>query len=189
MTKTRESQPALDRLSARQPRALALALLMSVALLIAYAQTTVGEAAGGAIGEAAAAAAQQRGGQPAPASILDALTCGRGAEPFLRTELFFGTNKPDGTVVTDAQFMGFLDTQITPRFPDGLTLLSAFGQFRGSDGKIIKEQSKLLILLYPRETARESGAKIEEIRAAYLRAFQQESVLRADGRLAECVSF
>ena len=37
----------------------------------------------------------------------------------------------------------------------------------------------LLILLYPTDTARDSGKKIEEIRAAYERQFQQESVLRA----------
>jgi hypothetical protein len=186
MTRTRDSLPALRRL-AGQPRALALALFLVLATTAAYAQTTPGEAAGGAIGEAAAAVTQQRGG-PEPAAGGDGQGCGRGAEPFLRTELFFGTNKPSGTV-SEAEFMQFLDREITPRFPDGLTLLTGHGQFRGSNNVIVKETSKLLILLYPRESARESGEKIEQIRAAYLRAFQQESVLRADGRLAECVSF
>jgi hypothetical protein len=185
-TRTRDSLPALRDL-AGQPRAIALALFLSLAIVAAYAQAPIGEAAGGAIGDAAAAVAQQRGG-PGPAPDGDGLACARGAEPFLRTELFFGMNKPGG-VVSEAEFMGFLDTQITPRFPDGLTLLTGHGQFRGSNNVIVKETSKLLILLYPRESARESGAKIEEIRAAYKRAFQQESVLRADGRLAECVSF
>src|SRR5262245_20034140 len=52
----------------------------------------------------------------------------RNAEPFIRTELYFGTAKPDG-VVTDEEFHLFLDTEITPRFPDGLTLLKGDGQF------------------------------------------------------------
>ena len=46
-----------------------------------------------------------------------------------------------------------------------------------------------LILLYPVETARSSGQKIEAIRAAYESQFQQESVLRADEPMPECVSF
>jgi len=96
-----------------------------------------------------------------------------------RTELFFGTSKPDGTVVTDQEFKRFLDEVVTPRFPDGLTLLAGFGQFRNSHGNIIQERSMLLILLYPLST-RDSGRKIEEIRTAYTRAFQQESVLRVD---------
>jgi len=112
-----------------------------------------------------------------------------GTEAFLRTELYFGTNKPDGTVVTEAQFQYFLDHEITPRFPDGLTLLTGVGQFRGSSGVIERERSMMLILLYPVDAARSSGQKIQDIRTAYKRQFQQESVLRADEPRAECVSF
>jgi len=96
-----------------------------------------------------------------------------------RTELFFGTRKPDGTVVTEEQFMKFLDEVITPRFPDGLTLLTGLGQFRNSSGVLIQERSMLLILLYPPST-RDSNQKIQEIRSAYTQTFQQESVLRVD---------
>lgn len=102
------------------------------------------------------------------------------SEVFIRTELYFGTLKPDGTEVTDQEYKAFLDAEITPRFPDGLTLLTGFGQFRNSSGVIIQEKSKLLILLYPVNTLRTSGTKIEEIRTAYKTAFQQQSVLRAD---------
>jgi hypothetical protein len=102
-------------------------------------------------------------------------------EIWARTELFFGTNKPDGTVVTDEEFMQFLDQEITPRFPDGLTLLTGFGQFRNSQGIIIQERSKLLILLYPLEDTGASD-RIEAIRDAYESAFQQESVLRVESR-------
>ena len=109
-------------------------------------------------------------------------------DPFLRTELFFGTAKPDGTVVTPEEFQQFLDQEITPRFPDGLTLLSGLGQFRGSNGIIVQEKSMLLILLYPVKDQRRNSPKIELIREAYKRAFQQESVLRADSG-PELVSF
>jgi hypothetical protein len=185
MTRTRPSLPALDRLLSGRTRALALATLLVVATVGADAPTATGQAAT-AIEETAAAVAQSQSRMLAVAADRD---CGGQAEPFLRTELYFGTSRPNGSVVSEAEFQQFLDQEITPRFPDGLTLLTGLGQFRGSSGRIIRERSMLLILLYPKQAERSSGEKIEQIRAAYLRAFQQESVLRADGRLAECVSF
>ena len=110
-------------------------------------------------------------------------------DPFIRTELFFGTEKPDGSEVTTKEWKRFLNNEITPRFPDGLTVLTGSGQFRDSSGEIIKEKSRLLILLYPVETQAESSAKIEQIREAYKQAFQQQSVLRADNPDPVRVSF
>jgi hypothetical protein len=107
---------------------------------------------------------------------------------FVRTELFFGTAKPDG-VVTQEEFLAFLDQEVTPRFPDGLTLLQGDGQFRGEDGTIIKEHSFVLILLYPVETVKESSGRIETIRVLYEEQFQQESVLRVDDPLTVWVRF
>jgi uncharacterized protein DUF3574 len=107
-------------------------------------------------------------------------------EPFARTELFFGSSRPDGSTVTDEEFEGFLKREITPRFPNGLTLLVGTGQFKNSKGEMIQERSRLLILFYP---FGESGSseRIEQIRDAYKSAFRQESVLRADS--LSCVSF
>ena len=111
------------------------------------------------------------------------------AEPWVRTELFFGTSKPDGTEITEAEWQAFLDEEITPRFPDGLTVLSGSGQWQGDDEEIVQERSKIVILLYPREAVEESNAEIEDIRAAYEQAFEQESVLRADDDRPVCTSF
>jgi hypothetical protein len=110
------------------------------------------------------------------------------SEKFARTELYFGTAKPDGSTVTDQQFDTFLDEIITPRFPEGLTLVSGLGQFLGSAGVIVQEASKLLILLYPERARKANNSKIEEIREAYKQSFQQESVLRSD-RCCEKVGF
>jgi hypothetical protein len=102
-------------------------------------------------------------------------------EPFARTELYFGTARPDGLPpVTEQEFQRFLDNNITPAFPDGLTLLTGLGQFRGADDVAIEEESFLVILLYPVETKRESNEKIEQIRRDYKEEFRQESVLRSD---------
>jgi hypothetical protein len=110
------------------------------------------------------------------------------SQPFVRTELFFGTATPDGAV-TDRDFLAFLDQEVTPRFPDGLTLLKGEGQFKGADEVIVKEDSFLLILLYPVKSQKESSGRIERIRQLYKDRFQQESVLRVDDPLLVWVSF
>lgn len=96
-----------------------------------------------------------------------------------RTELYFGSQKPKGGAVTPEEFKQFMDETITPRFPDGLTLLTGYGQFRNSANVIVEEQSFVVILLYPRDD-KEANREIEEIRTAYKAAFEQESVLRVD---------
>jgi hypothetical protein len=100
-------------------------------------------------------------------------------ETWRRTELYFGTSKPDGAVVTIQEFEDFVDEIVTPRFPDGLTLLTGDGQWRDSAGVIIEEEANVLILLYPLDD-KEANSEIEQIRTAYKAAFQQESVLRVD---------
>lgn len=100
------------------------------------------------------------------------------AEVWARTELYFGTNQPEGEV-SDTEFARFTETEVTPRFPDGLTLLTGLGQFKDSRGVLIREKSHVLILLYPPRLL-DANKKIQEIREAYKRAYQQESVLRVD---------
>jgi len=111
-----------------------------------------------------------------------------GAQKFARTELYFGTAKSDG-VVTEAEFRGFIDRYVTPRFPDGLTILEADGQFRGLDGTVVQEQSFVLILLYPFHTYESSSRRIERIRTLYKDEFDQQSVLRVDDPFIVWVSF
>lgn len=110
------------------------------------------------------------------------------AEPFVRTELFFGTAKTDG-VVTPEEFQIFLDEYVTPRFPDGLTVVKGEGQFRGADDVVIKEDSYVLILLYPFDQRAAGSKSVEEIRAEYMGRHQQESVLRADESFVSWVRF
>jgi hypothetical protein len=100
------------------------------------------------------------------------------SEVWARTELYFGTSKPAGQV-TDEEFAAFIDYEVTPRFPDGLTLLTGYGQFRGSTGELIREKSHVLIILYPPQMA-DANKKLQEIREQYKTMFQQESVLRVD---------
>jgi hypothetical protein len=106
-------------------------------------------------------------------------------EIFARTELLFGLSRSDGPDITEEEFQSFVDLQVTPRFPEGLTLLAGNGQFQDSTGNIVQEGSKLLILLYP--FSKDRSALVDEVRAEYKTTFQQESVLRVDEH--SCVSF
>jgi hypothetical protein len=88
--------------------------------------------------------------------------------------------------VTEAQLQAFVNAEVTPRFPDGLTLLAGIGQFRDSGGATQVEGANVLILLYPWRDAH-ADRKIDAIRNDYRRRFEQQSVLRADS--VSCVSF
>ena len=80
----------------------------------------------------------------------------------------------------------FLDDWVTPRFSDGLTVLQASGQWRGANGNIVEEPSRVLYLVHPGDGA--SERKVEEIASEYkLRRFEQEAVLRTRG--AVCVLY
>jgi hypothetical protein len=111
--------------------------------------------------------------------------CHAPARPMTRLELVFGTSRPDGRAVSEAEWAEFLESDVTPRFPAGLTVLSGLGQWQGSDGGLTREQSKVLIVWH--EPDGRSEAAIEAIRDGYRRRFDQESVLRAEG--LSCVSF
>ena len=107
---------------------------------------------------------------------------------FVRTELFFGTDAA-GDDVTDQEFLAFLDAEVTPRFPEGLTLFRGHGRFTGHNGAVVKEEPFVVILLHPHDDFRANDRKIEQIRRTYKTRFHQESVLRVDYQFSVLVSF
>ena len=101
------------------------------------------------------------------------------AQTWTRTELYFGMSRPNGGPdVMDLEFQSFLDEIVTPRFPDGFTVLRADGQWREQSQRIAKERSRVLVIF--RSRTRGDDAKIEQIRNEYKTRFAQEAVLRVD---------
>jgi len=97
-------------------------------------------------------------------------------EDWVRTELAFGLST-NGRAVTPAEWQAFLDEVVTSRFPEGFTVVDAYGQWRNAAGKVTAEPSKVLVIFHrPDPTI---DARIEEIRSIYKRTHGQESVLRA----------
>ncbi|MFD9305925.1 DUF3574 domain-containing protein [Streptomyces sp. NPDC060048] len=103
-------------------------------------------------------------------------------EPYQETRLYFGTERPGRPPVGEREFMGFLEREITPAFPEGLTLQDGRGQWQ-RDGKVIREISYEVVLLYPEKEAEDRSARVERIRRAYEERFQQDSVGRSDDQL------
>ena len=87
--------------------------------------------------------------------------------------------------ISDAEWQAFLAEEITPRFPDGLTVVDAAGQWRDASGAIVRERTKVVLVLTT--PGAEGMQRAQEIGEAYRRAFGQESVLQMTGRA--CVSF
>ena len=90
---------------------------------------------------------------------------------WVRTELYFGG-------IADAAWVEFLASAVTPRFPAGLTILDAKGQWRGQDGTIHQLPTRILIILHPGTP--ETDRSLEAIRTEFRARFHHESVLRAD---------
>lgn len=110
--------------------------------------------------------------------------CGAGGQRMVEDKLYLGTQTPDGAV-TPAQWSQFLSEVVTPRFPQGLSVWTASGQWRSADGSITREDSYVLDLLHDGDAANE--AAVREIAADYQQRFRQEAVMRV--RTPACVSF
>jgi hypothetical protein len=111
------------------------------------------------------------------------MECGTTSASQVRTTLYFGLARPKGSV-SELEWQIFLRDEVTKRFPQGLTVWAAEGQWRTPSGSIDHEQSKVLLLVHAdTATARQS---VQSVIEAYRKAFDQESVLWESARV--CVA-
>ena len=120
-----------------------------------------------------------------PGEAAAANRCRPPLEPWTQVELYFGRDLGGDAVVSEEAFQDFLAEVVTPLFPDGLSVVDVAGQFRDDEGTIVREPTKLLILLVP--DAAEVAPDVETIVAAYKERFDQQSVLHAEQPV--CVGF
>jgi hypothetical protein len=109
------------------------------------------------------------------------------AQGWVDTRLYFGLGRVEpGTDqgnaghsearVTEAGWLDFLDKEVTPRFPDGLSVIECYGQWQGKTMTAPERlRSKLLVIDYPDTPA--NRAKIEAIRTAWKKRTGDQSVL------------
>lgn len=111
--------------------------------------------------------------------------CATGFDAFERDTLYFGRATPTGGQVSDTDWADFLDTRVTPAFPLGFTVIDAAGQWRGASGQVVREPSKLVVLLHPRDA--KADAAIVTLIDTYRQRFAQEAVLQE--RQSVCARF
>jgi Protein of unknown function (DUF3574) len=95
------------------------------------------------------------------------------------TKLYFGLGPADDPKhgIGEAEWRAFLDREVTPRFPSGLSVLDVYGQWQGKNEHAPERlRSKMLIIDYS-DTA-ENREKIEAIRAAWKQKTGDQSVMR-----------
>jgi len=109
--------------------------------------------------------------------------CGESSSSQVRTTLYFGTDRPTGSV-SELDWQVFLRDDVTARFPDGLTVWDAQGQWRTPDGTVDQERSKVLLLVHPDSAAARDA--VQAVIARYRTAFDQQAVLWETSRV--CVA-
>jgi hypothetical protein len=119
-----------------------------------------------------------------PVTIASPMRCAAG-EPMVETMLFLGMARPGGQV-SEEEFGRFIETEVTPRWKEGYTILQGQGLWYSEQRQITeREPSRVLVRFH--DGSQEASAGVEAIRAAYIRAFTQDAVLRTD-RMA-CADF
>jgi hypothetical protein len=107
--------------------------------------------------------------------------CSGAQKSWLVADLLFGRSR-----VSEASFARFLAAEVTPRFPDGFTVLDARGQWQApGSARISRERSKVLIIAMPPDA--KNDERLSQIIEAYKSRFRQQSV----GLIVRpaCVSF
>ena len=105
------------------------------------------------------------------------------AKNWVRTELYFGLGvisdqgEEANGAANEKRWREFLDREVTPRFPDGLSVFDIYGQWRTQGQSPIERlHSKVVMLLHANTP--QQRADIEAIRAAWRKETGDLSVLR-----------
>ncbi len=106
--------------------------------------------------------------------------CPKGMEPVTEFRLFFGLTDKDDKAISEDQWQRFLAGEITPRFPAGLTVFDANGQWLPPSGKLQREPVKVVLVAVSEDPA-QSIKRVHEISAEYAKRFNQYAVFLIAG--------
>lgn len=102
-------------------------------------------------------------------------SCSGAQRPQQVAELLFGRDIGHRGSVSDSAFVHFVARELTPRFPDGLTITDATGQWRNpASGKLVREATKRVEIVLPGHA--DDQAKLDAVVTVYKREFHQSSV-------------
>ena len=101
------------------------------------------------------------------------LACPAGQSQVRTAQLFLGAKPP--AKLNDADLRAFVDQEVTPRFPDGVTVVDGGGQWKGSADQLVREAAKVVLIVLPAKG--DAIARIETVRTAYRVRFKQDTVV------------
>lgn len=111
----------------------------------------------------------------AGAASAQGISCPAPQNSMVEVELLFGRNIGGRLGVSDTQWRAFLAREVTPRFPNGLTVTDATGQWRDEKTKaLVREPSKIVRIIMAADA--QAHDKIDAIASAYIKRFRQDSV-------------
>jgi hypothetical protein len=93
----------------------------------------------------------------------------------MATHIYFGLNTPNSGAVPEEQFAAFLSSDVTPAFPMGLTVYDAYGQMQTAAGEIVKQKTKVLLLVHV--DSKSDFDAIHKIVASYRSKFGNPQVM------------
>lgn len=103
------------------------------------------------------------------------LACPAKAKSQSVVDLMFGRKIGERIGVSNAAWMRFVDREITPRFPEGLTVVDAAGQWRDTKtGGVVREPSKIVTIVL--SDPEKQQAALDAVIDAYKKKFRQQAV-------------
>ena len=107
------------------------------------------------------------------------LDCRLDEQRLVRDTLYFGASLPGGGEIDDRAWQQFENDTLTPAFAQGYTVTAANGVWRGDDGRVTHEATRVAVVVHA-DTA-EWAAKLRHVVASYRDRFHQQSVLHEYG--------
>jgi len=97
------------------------------------------------------------------------------SDQWFSTEIYFGRHFTLRGEISEHQFAEFLSHHVTPAFPAGMTVYDAYGQMQHSSGEIVKQKTKVVVLVHNNSKADDDA--INKIIAAYRSKFGNPQVM------------
>jgi hypothetical protein len=108
-------------------------------------------------------------------AFAQALECRGSQKPQQVADLLFGRKIGEHVTISEGAWRRFVAREITPRFPDGLTILDGRGQWRDPNTKqVVREPSSVVMIVLPGKA--EDFDRLNQIAEAYKHQFRQQSV-------------
>ena len=101
----------------------------------------------------------------------EAAQCPEGLEPATEYRLYFGLNDREGEPIAQEDWQSFVDNAVTPRFPDGLTILDAYGQWQPPSGDLLRQSSRVLVIGVPDSWEGDAWSLLGEITTEWNQRF------------------